>query len=220
MISESDNSNAEQNRFTEFNRGIGKIPFLVYERKTTFYRNNTTSKIFIIRRNILGKKARILLVDDEKELIDVIKERLELDGYTVTACYDANQALKEVQTQKYDVAVIDLILQDADGITVMTRMKVIKPLIECVVLSGQGTLKMAVEAMKQGAFEFLEKPCDHEIFTQTIDMACDRKRDQENRILRAAQRVYSRFERAMVGATFAQAGQFETAKDVAAEKDN
>jgi two-component system response regulator CpxR len=190
----------------------------VYEENIAFYRNNT-SEIFIIRRNILEKKTKVLLVDDEKDFIDVIKERLELSDYMVTACYDVEQALTEVQTQEYDVAVIDLILQDADGITAMTRMKIIKPLIECVVLSGQGTLKMAVEAMKQGAFEFLEKPCDHEVFTQIIDKACARKREQENRIMRAAKRVYSRIERAMVGATFAQAGQFGTAQEIADEKD-
>jgi DNA-binding NtrC family response regulator len=137
----------------------------------------------------------------------------------VTVCYDVGRALKEVQTHEYDVAVIDLIMQDADGITAMTRMKIIKPLLECVVLSGQGTLKMAVEAMKQGAFEFLEKPCDHEVFTQIIDEACARKREHEHRILRAAQKVYSKIERAMVGATFAQAGEFGTAQEIAAEKD-
>jgi DNA-binding NtrC family response regulator len=137
----------------------------------------------------------------------------------VTACYDVGRALKEVQTHEYDVAVIDLIMQDAYGITAMTRMKIIKPLLECVVLSGQGTLKMAVEAMKQGAFEFLEKPCDHEVFTQIIDEACARKREHEHRILRAAQKVYSKIERAMVGATFAQAGEFGTAREIAAEKD-
>ncbi len=159
------------------------------------------------------QKTHILLLDDEKELANVMKERLELAGYAVTACYDAKQALKQVQNKEYDVAVIDLILHDADGITVMTRIKMIKPLIECIVLSGQGTLKMAVEAMKQGAFEFLEKPYDHNIVTQTIDKACARKRDQENRILRAAQKVNSMLERAMTGATFAQAGLFDTAKN-------
>ena len=48
------------------------------------------------------KKAHVLLVDDEKEFIDVMKERLELAGYTVTACYDAEQALKEVQDEEYE----------------------------------------------------------------------------------------------------------------------
>ena len=164
------------------------------------------------------RKARMLLIDDEKDFINTMKERLLLYGYTVTACYDAEQALKEVQSKEYDVAIIDLILHDMDGLTAMHRLKIIRPLMECIVLSGQGTLKMAVEAMKQGAFDFLEKPCDYKLVTRIIDEAFDRKQAQDHRILMAAKKVYSNIERAMVGATFAEAGQFETAKEVMVKK--
>jgi DNA-binding NtrC family response regulator len=185
-------------------------------------KSGTAAKYFIslhVRREIL-QKANVLLVDDEKEFVDVMKERLELAGYTVTACYDVEQALKAVQAEKeYDVAIIDLIMPDADGITAMHRIKLIRPLVECVVMSGQGTLRMAVEAMKQGAFEFLEKPCDHKFVTQTIDEACARKHEQDKRILKAAKKVSSRLEQAMVGATYAQAGQFETAKEILDKKE-
>lgn len=159
------------------------------------------------------RKAKILLLDDEKEFLSVVKERLELGGYSVTACRDVDQALQEVHDQDFDVAIIDLILDETDGITTMTRMKVIRPLTECIVLSGQGTLRLAVEAMKQGAFEFLEKPCDHERMIHVIDSARARKQDHEKRIKQAAKRVYSRIEKAMVSATFAQSGQFESAKE-------
>jgi DNA-binding NtrC family response regulator len=165
------------------------------------------------RREIL-QKARVLLVDDEKEYIDVLKERLEIAGYTVSACYDFEQTLQAVQTEEFDVAILDLVMPDTDGITAMHRIKLIKPLLECIVLSGQGTLRIAVEAMKQGAFEFLEKPCDIELVKQVIDQACARKQEHERRIDRAAKKVYQRLEKAMVGATFAEAGQFDTAKQV------
>ena len=164
------------------------------------------------------QKAHVLLVDDEKDFIDVMKERLELDGYTATAFYEVDQALKEAQAEEYDVAIIDLVMKDTDGITAMQRIKIISPLMECIVLSGQGTLRIAVEAMKQGAFEFLEKPCDHKLVTQIIDEACARKHEQDHRILKAARKVYSRLEQAMVEATFAQAGQFDTAKGVLKKK--
>ena len=90
--------------------------------------------------------------------------------------------------------------------------------MECIVLSGQGTLKMAVEAMKQGAFEFLEKPCDHKLVVQTIDDACARKHEQDKRIRRAARKVFSRFEQAMVDVTFAEAGHVSTTKEVPLKK--
>ena len=165
------------------------------------------------------QKAHVLLVDDEKEFVDVMKERLELAGYTVTACYDVEQALKEVQAEEYDVAVIDLIMPDTDGITAMHRIKIIRPLMECIVLSGQGTLKLAVESMKQGAFDFLEKPCELKVVTQVIDEAYIKKHEHDNRIRKAAKKVYSRLEQAMVGATFAEAGQFETAKEILRKKE-
>ena len=165
------------------------------------------------------KKAHVLLVDDEKEFVDVMKDRLELAGYTVTACYDVEQALKEVQDEEYDVAILDLIMPDTDGITAMHRIKIIRPLMECIVLSGQGTLRIAVESMKQGAFDFLEKPCEHKVVAQIIDEACARKHEQDNRIRRAASKVYSRLEQAMVGVTFAESGQFDTAKEILREKE-
>ena len=165
------------------------------------------------------QKAHILLVDDEKDFIDVMKDRLELAGYTVTACYDIGQALKEVQDEEYDVAIIDLIMPDTDGITAMHRIKIIRPLMECIVLSGQGTLRMAVESMKQGAFDFLEKPCELKVVTKVIDEAYAKKHEHDNRIRKAAKKVYSRLEQAMVGATFAQAGQFDTVKEIMRKKE-
>jgi DNA-binding NtrC family response regulator len=165
------------------------------------------------------QKAHVLFVDDEKEFVDVMKDRLELAGYNVTACYNVEQALKEVQDEEHDVAIIDLIMPDTDGITAMHRIKIIRPLMECIVLSGQGTLRMAVESMKQGAFDFLEKPCELKVVTQIIDEACARKREQDNRIRRKENKVFSRLERAMVGATFAEAGQFDTAKEILRKKE-
>jgi len=146
--------------------------------------------------------------------VDVMKERLELGGYIVTACYDIKNALEKVRSEKFDVAIVDLIMPDTDGITAMIKLKMIRPLIECLVLSGQGTLKMAVESMKQGAFDFLEKPCDYEIVKEKIDQAFERKLEQDKRIIKAAGKVYTRLEKAIVGVTFAQAGQFETAQEM------
>lgn len=165
------------------------------------------------------QKAHVLFVDDEKEFADVMKDRLELAGYNVTACYNVEQALKEVQDEEHDVAIIDLIMPDTDGITAMHRIKIIRPLMECIVLSGQGTLRMAVESMKQGAFDFLEKPCELKVVTQIIDEACARKREKDNRIRRKENKVFSRLEQAMVGATFAEAGQFDTAKEILRKKE-
>jgi DNA-binding NtrC family response regulator len=155
------------------------------------------------------QKARVLLLDDEKELLDVMKERLELAGYTVTSCYEIETALKSVKVEEYDVAILDLVMPDTDGITAMLRIKMVRPLIEILVLSGRGTLKMAVESMKQGAFDFLEKPCDHKKVMEKIDQAFAKKGEQDNRIEKASGLVYTRLEKAIVGVSYADQGENE-----------
>ena len=61
------------------------------------------------------QKKRILLVDDENDFIDTLQDRLEMAGYKADAYYDGEQAITAVQSNEYDVAVIDLILKDSDG---------------------------------------------------------------------------------------------------------
>ena len=84
------------------------------------------------------QQVRLLLLDDEKKFIDVLYERLKLAGYSVTTCYNASDAIKEVQHSNCDAASIDLIFGDCDGITTMHRMKLIQPLMEYIVISGHG----------------------------------------------------------------------------------
>lgn len=148
-------------------------------------------------------KARVLLLDDEKEFVDAMQERLKLAGYSVTSCYDIQNALSSVKTEEYDVAIIDLAMPDTDGITAMLRLKEVRPLIEFLVLSGQSTLKMAVESMKQGAFDFLEKPCDMKLVMEKIDQSFAKKREQDIRIEKAAGLVYTRLEKTIVGVSYA-----------------
>ncbi|MFH1076892.1 MAG: response regulator [Pseudomonadota bacterium] len=149
-------------------------------------------------------KPSILIVDDEKDFADAITERLRVAGYESETCYNAKCAWNLIKEKNYDVVIQDLVMPEADGITSMHKIKAIKPLIEIIVLSGQETVQMAVDAMKEGAFEYLEKPCEMAVVISKIQEAYQRKYDHEHRIRKAMERAREIMETTMVTATFSK----------------
>jgi two-component system response regulator GlrR len=105
-------------------------------------------------------KTKILVVDDDKNLLDLIHMRLEASGYEVVAV-DHENAAKEVASQEvFDVAVIDLQLVKQDGLSLMEELHLIQPNMQVIILTAHGSIESAVEAMKRGAFTYLTKPFD------------------------------------------------------------
>jgi two-component system response regulator GlrR len=103
-------------------------------------------------------KAKILVVDDDKNLLDLIHIRLDASGYDVTAVDHENEA-KEIATKKnFDVAVIDLKLVRQDGISLMEELHLIQPEMPVIILTAHGSIESAVEAMERGALNYLTKP--------------------------------------------------------------
>ena len=105
-------------------------------------------------------KTKILVVDDDRNLLDIICMRLEASGYDVYPADHENQA-KEVASQEiFDLAVIDLQLVQQDGLSLMEELHLIHPDIPVIILTAHGSIESAVEAMKRGAFTYLTKPFD------------------------------------------------------------
>jgi DNA-binding NtrC family response regulator len=134
-------------------------------------------------------KGNILVVDDEREFARMLAERLQLKGYTANACFDGVEALERVQTNDYDVIILDVIMPEPDGIATLGKIKKYNPIIEVIMLSGQATLEVAVAGLKRGAFEYLKKPCEDRIMVTKINEALKRKQDQEERIRLAIEDV-------------------------------
>ena len=107
-------------------------------------------------------KLKILLVDDEKEFVESLSERLELRSLKADIAYDGEQALEAVKAEKPDVMVLDLRMPGIDGIEVLRRVKQKHPDIEVVVLTGHGTDKDEKEALRLGASAYLRKPVEME----------------------------------------------------------
>ncbi len=105
-------------------------------------------------------KGKILAVDDDSNLLEVINMRLESAGYDVVTATKEDDAVKEVREQSFDLAIIDLQLAERSGISVMEEVRQINPEIPVIILTAYGTIESAVEAMQKGAFSYLTKPFD------------------------------------------------------------
>jgi len=130
-------------------------------------------------------KIRVLLVDDEKEFLETLAERLEIRGFAVLTALNGSDALAIVQEKEQDVVVLDVKMPGMDGIDVLREIKRSKPLVEVIMLTGYATVPAAIEGMKLGAFDFLLKPSETEDLINKIERAHKRKADQEERIRQA-----------------------------------
>jgi two-component system response regulator GlrR len=110
---------------------------------------------------------KILVVDDDKNILKVIKMRLEAEGFHVDAVEHVEKAVKMATQQVFDLALVDLKLVGKNGIEVMEDLHQINPEMPIIILTAYGTIKSAVEAMRKGAYSYLTKPFDyHELLLQ------------------------------------------------------
>jgi DNA-binding NtrC family response regulator len=127
-------------------------------------------------------KSRLLLVDDEEQFVETLSERLTMRDYDVTTSLTGEDAIEKIKNYNFDVVILDVRLPGIEGAEVLREIKNLKPLAEVIMLTGHGTVEMAIEGMKLGAFDFMMKPCETDDLTAKIDQAHDRKADQEDRI--------------------------------------
>jgi DNA-binding NtrC family response regulator len=102
--------------------------------------------------------GRVLIVDDEVELMRALCESLAEEGYNVQGLTDPNLALETVRTGEFDLMLSDLMMPGMDGIELLRQVLAIDPNLVGIIMTGQGTIQTAVEAMKSGAFDYVLKP--------------------------------------------------------------
>jgi two-component system response regulator CpxR len=138
-------------------------------------------------------KIRVLLVDDEKDFIDVLAERLEARDFTASKAYSGDEAMGLIREKDVDVVLLDVQMPGKDGVTVLKEIKAFNPLVEVIMLTGHSTVESAVEGMKIGAYDYLLKPMETKDLVEKIALAYKRKSDHENRIRQAEiERILSR----------------------------
>src|SRR5512140_2316961 len=103
---------------------------------------------------------QILIIDDEADVCSFFRRLLSKKGYEVTTATNEPDALRALTETGFSVAMVDLKLPDTDGLTLLKAIKARQPACEVIIMTGYSTVKTAVTAMQQGAYEYLEKPFD------------------------------------------------------------
>jgi DNA-binding NtrC family response regulator len=113
----------------------------------------------------------VLLVDDEQEFLDVMKERLEARGMKVSTEISAEKALQRIENELFDALILDLKMPGIDGLEALKRAKDARPELQVILLTGHATVEEGVEAIKLGAMDFVEKPADLNALSEKIKRA-------------------------------------------------
>jgi len=119
---------------------------------------------------------RVLVVDDDEPVIVTIQGILELDGYVVTATSSAEQALELLGSQHFDVLLTDLRLDGMDGTALLREARRQSPDIVSIMLTGYASLETAVAALREGAYDYLFKPCDVGELRRAVEHAIEKGR--------------------------------------------
>ena len=143
------------------------------------------------------EKIKILLVDDEKEFVETLSERIRMREHDSDVALNGEQALMKMDDDLPDVVVLDLKMPGMDGMEVLRRIRKAYPKVQVIMLTGHGSEKDEEEARKLGAFEYLQKPVEIDTLMKKVKKA-----------------YKSKFESSMMAAAFAEAGEFDTAKEI------
>jgi DNA-binding NtrC family response regulator len=136
--------------------------------------------------------TRVMLVDDEKDFVEMLSLRLEEIGERVTSAYSGRECLRMLEKKEIDVVILDILMPGMDGIATLKEIKNKHPLVEVIMLTGHGTTENAVDGMKLGAFDYLLKPARFEELTAKLESARQRKDEQEERIRKAEAKLLLR----------------------------
>jgi len=120
------------------------------------------------KENVQDDNIKVLLIDDEKGFADILTKRLNKRNMDVTPVYTGIEAVQIIRKQDFDVAVLDLKMEDMDGIEVLKIFKKAYPEMAVIMLTGHGSKQAAKEGIEFGAFDYLTKPCELEDLIKKI----------------------------------------------------
>jgi len=155
-------------------------------------------------------KIRVLLVDDEKDYVKAMAERMEMRDVSSRVALSGDEALRMVEDEAPDVMVLDLRMPGIDGMEVLERVKREHPHVQVIILSGHGSEKEEEEARRLGAFEYLQKPTDTSDVLKTVRAAWKKG-------LKFLKDSKEEFDRSMTAAALAEGGAPEMARDTMRE---
>ena len=131
-----------------------------------------------VKESILTDPIRLLIVDDEVGFVNILAKRLSRRNMEVTSTYTGTEAIQILRKQDFDVAVLDLKMEEMDGIEVLKIFKKMDPKMVVIMLTGHGSEQAAREGIEFGAFDYLTKPCElEELLAKIREAYQERNRD-------------------------------------------
>jgi DNA-binding NtrC family response regulator len=129
--------------------------------------------------NINSDRIRLLLVDDEKDFVNILSKRIKRRNIDVTKAFSGTEAIQALRGQEFDVAVVDLKMEDMDGLEVLKMLKILDPKLAVIMLTGHGSAEAAEQGIKLGAFDYLTKPCElKELLEKIMEAYAHRMQDE------------------------------------------
>lgn len=134
----------------------------------------------------------ILFVDDDKQILEIVSVYLDRYGYRVDTADDGNAAIEKIQQNDYAVVFTDLIMPKISGLDLLKAVKKTNPTTEVIIVTGYGTIESAIEALKLGGYDYLQKPINFERLKILIERIIEKKKLQLENIM-IKQRLKDRF---------------------------
>jgi DNA-binding NtrC family response regulator len=123
--------------------------------------------------------AKVLLVDDETDFLAIMAERIRTRGMDVSTATSAENALRMIQKESFDVVIMDFLMPEMDGFTALKLFKETRPDLQIILLTANVREQECIEAKRRGALDVIEKPADLNLLTQKIEAAKALKNNQK-----------------------------------------
>jgi len=152
-----------------------KAKDLIIKFPDKYQRSIQLVKIARKKKKVDKTTEKILLIDDDEDFLEIMAERLQARGMDVTTTSSPTEALVIIERESFDAIVIDFMMPDMLGLDALKEIRLKKPELQIILLTGYATLETGLEAMKLGAMSFVEKPVDLDVLTEKIKKAHKRK---------------------------------------------
>ena len=161
-----------------------------------------TSRQRPITRADAETSITVLVVDDERSNVESLEKIFTREGMRVLTAFDAKRALEQIRTHKVDVVLTDLMMPGTTGLELLRAIKQVAPDVEVVLMTAFGSVEAAVSAMREGAYDFVEKPLKRVTIVKSVRQAAERQKlVAENRILKDEIKLLTKRE--LVGSSLA-----------------
>lgn len=144
----------------------------------------STEAVSLKRAEVPNPKARIICVDDENVILDSFRKILVLDGYSVDTVNSGEEALNLVKSNNYDFCFTDLKMPTMDGVEVCKSVKYLRPDMDVIIITGYATVETAVETMKIGAMDYVQKPFTEDELLEFVKKCLIKRNDRIKRELK------------------------------------